>query len=65
MAGSGTVRLESGFSREVVRDLVRMGHQNRVGSGGMGGYQAIKYDVLNKSFFGASESRKDGHAAGF
>lgn len=65
MAGSGTVRLESGFSREVVRDLVRMGHQNRVGSGGMGGYQAIKYDVVNKIFFGASESRKDGHAAGF
>ena len=25
MTGSGTVRLESGFSREVVRDLVRMG----------------------------------------
>ena len=65
MSDGGTVVLESGFSREVIRDLVRMGHRIRVGAGGLGGYQAIKYDAVNKTFYGASESRKDGHAAGY
>ncbi len=65
MSDGGTVVLESGFSREVIRDLVRMGHRIRVGANGLGGYQAIKYDAVNKTFYGASESRKDGHAAGY
>jgi gamma-glutamyltranspeptidase/glutathione hydrolase len=30
-----------------------------------GGYQAIKRDLRSGVYFGASESRKDGHAAGF
>ena len=30
-----------------------------------GGYQAIKWDDKNKVYFGASESRKDGQAAGY
>ena len=65
MSDGGTVVLESGFSREVIRDLVRMGHRIRVGANGLGGYQAIKYDAVNKTYYGASESRKDGHAAGY
>ena len=65
MSDGGTVVLESGFSREVIRDLGRMGHRIRVGANGLGGYQAIKYDAVNKTFYGASESRKDGHAAGY
>ena len=65
MSDGGTVVLESGFSRELIRDLVRMGHRIRVGANGLGGYQAIKYEAVNKTFYGASESRKDGHAAGY
>ncbi len=34
-------------------------------NGGFGGYQAIKWDKENKVYLGASESRKDGNAAGF
>jgi gamma-glutamyltranspeptidase / glutathione hydrolase len=30
-----------------------------------GGYQAIMFDEINKVYYGASESRKDGQAAGF
>jgi gamma-glutamyltranspeptidase/glutathione hydrolase len=42
-----------------------MGHNVSYVSGGYGGYQAIMYDVKNKVYYGASESRKDGHAAGY
>ncbi|MHC4974811.1 MAG: gamma-glutamyltransferase, partial [Planctomycetota bacterium] len=34
-------------------------------SGGFGGYQAIRYDPRNDVYIGASESRKDGQAAGY
>lgn len=38
----------------------------KVGFGGhYGGYQAILYDAVRKVHFGASESRKDGAAAGY
>jgi gamma-glutamyltranspeptidase/glutathione hydrolase len=33
--------------------------------GGYGGYQAILFDPVNRVYRGASESRKDGHAAGY
>jgi len=33
--------------------------------GGYGGYQAILWDEKNKVYYGASESRKDGQAAGY
>ena len=42
-----------------------MGHSIRFNSGGYGGYQAIMYDAANGVYYGASESRKDGHAAGY
>ena len=42
-----------------------MGHKLKVQGGGHGGYQAILWDSENKVYFGASESRKDGQAAGY
>ena len=43
-----------------------IGKGHKVGFGGYyGGYQAIMYDPVRKVFFGASESRKDGAAAGY
>ncbi len=63
--GVGNVRLESGFSSEVILELLKRGHNLVYDLRGYGGYQAIMYDDKNKVFFGASESRKDGHAAGY
>lgn len=61
---SGEIRLESGFDFEEIQKLIAKGHS--VGFGGsFGGYQAIMYDAENKVYFGASESRKDGQAAGY
>ena len=66
MKDSGQITLENGISFETIRALMQMGH--KVGwatPGSYGGYQAIRFDPVNKVYFGASESRKDGHAAGF
>ncbi|MBN1132484.1 MAG: gamma-glutamyltransferase [Bacteroidales bacterium] len=65
MVDGGTVYLESGFDVEVIRELLRKGHGIENTSGGFGGYQAIMRDHQRGIFFGASESRKDGQAAGF
>ncbi len=61
----GTITLESGFSPEVLRELERRGHVIRSTPGIYGGYQAIGRDVARGIYLGASESRKDGHAAGY
>ena len=65
MTGGGTVHLEEGYSYETVRALRTMGHAIAAALGGYGGYQAIMWDAKNKVYVGASESRKDGQAAGY
>ena len=65
VSNGGTVFLETGFSYEVMRTLRRMGHSLTIGDGAFGGYQAILFDSRNGIYYGASESRKDGHAAGY
>jgi gamma-glutamyltranspeptidase/glutathione hydrolase len=65
MTDGGVLNLESGFSVDVIEELKNRGHSVRVGAGGYGGYQAILWDERNKIYYGASESRKDGHAAGY
>lgn len=65
MTDGGIVNLESGFSFETINALISRGHKIQFNKGGYGGYQAIMYDSKNKVYFGASESRKDGHAAGY
>ena len=65
MTDGGDLFLESGFDYEVIRKLVMMGHKVGFNVGGYGGYQAIMWDDKNKVYFGASESRKDGQAAGY
>jgi len=62
--GKGEILIESGFDFEEIRKLMGKGH--KVGFGGYyGGYQAIMYDAERGVYFGASESRKDGQAAGY
>ncbi len=66
MSDGGVLNLESGFSGTVQRDLAKMGHKiQRTSIGAFGGYQAILWDRTNRVYHGASESRKDGQAAGY
>ncbi len=65
MTDGGYVSLESGFSAKTRRTLVQMGHVLRDVSGSYGGYQAIMRDPNTGAYYGASESRKDGQAAGY
>jgi gamma-glutamyltranspeptidase/glutathione hydrolase len=65
MTDGGTIYLESGFDMEVIRNLLRRGHKIEYTIDGFGGYQAIMWDEKNKTYWGASEARKDGQAAGY
>lgn len=65
MSDGGVIELESGFSYEAVRGLMQKGHTVRFANGPYGGYQAIARDPDTGVYAGASESRKDGQAAGF
>jgi gamma-glutamyltranspeptidase/glutathione hydrolase len=64
MIDGGELDLETGFPYETVRALMRMGHSVRFADGPYGGYQAIMVNP-NGGYIGASESRKDGQAAGY
>ncbi len=65
MTDGGTVNLESGFDYSVIRALNDKGHRIAPARGVYGGYQAILRDLESGVYYGASESRKDGHAAGY
>ncbi len=65
MTDGGEVNLESGFSYETIRELMRKGHRIVFADGPYGGYQAILRDPATGVYYGASESRKDGQAAGY
>ncbi len=65
MEDGGIVNLESGYSYETIRSLTQKGHKIQFATGVYGGYQAIMYDEKNGVYYGASESRKDGQAAGY
>jgi gamma-glutamyltranspeptidase / glutathione hydrolase len=65
MTDGGILLLESGFQTDVIQKLMSMGHTIQWDLGGFGGYQAIMWDSKNKVWYGASESRKDGQAAGY
>ena len=65
MEDGGIVNLETGFDHEVIRNLKRRGHKIRFAHGPYGGYQAIMRDPESGVYYGASESRKDGQAAGY
>jgi gamma-glutamyltranspeptidase / glutathione hydrolase len=63
----GYVAVESGIPYETVRELRKKGHDVRFDVGGYGGYQAIRVEMHDgeRVYVGASESRKDGMAAGY
>ena len=63
MKNGGTVSLESAFDEKIRKELIKMGHKLKYEKGSFGGYQAIM--KKNGVYYGASESRKDGQAAGY
>ena len=63
MLNGGFLSLESGIPENVRNELSKLGHNLKDEKGGYGGYQAIM--KKNEVYFGASESRKDGHASGY
>ena len=65
LGDTGQVNLESGFPYEVVRQLRDKGHRVDIGNAFFGRYQGIMRDHENGVYFGASESRVDGQAAGY
>ena len=65
MTDGGVVQLESGYPYETIRALMDKGHHVEWALGPYGGYQAILRDPETGVYYGASESRKDGQAAGY
>ena len=65
LKNGGYTEVERGVPYQTIQQLMQKGHDIRYGLGGYGGYQAIKRDSQNGVYYGASESRKDGQAAGF
>ena len=65
MTDGGTVYLESGIPESVRAELRAMGHDIATRKTVYGGYQAILKNDVQGVYYGASESRKDGQAAGY
>ncbi|MCG8582317.1 MAG: gamma-glutamyltransferase family protein, partial [Bacteroidales bacterium] len=61
----GQINIETGFDSKTILKLNSMGHKVGYSPGSYGGYQAIWYDHKRQIYIGASESRKDGMAAGY
>ncbi len=66
MTDGGGVFVEPGYGpRPVLQELRSRGHRLLARTGELGGYQGIRWDPEHGVFLGASESRKDGQAAGY
>lgn len=66
MTDGGVLSLESGVPQDVRQALIRRGHKLVEANGIVfGGYQAVCRDPKTGVFSAASESRKDGFAAGY
>jgi len=63
MINGGSLSLENSFTKTIIEELKIKGHIIEYQSGIFGGYQAIM--LKDGLLYGASESRKDGHAVGY
>jgi len=61
----GELVIETGIPYQTILELMDKGHKVQFDRGGYGGYQAIMFDAETGVYYGASESRKDGQAAGY
>lgn len=65
MTDGGLVEIETGVSQAIADELTKRGHKVKYSVGPYGGYQAIWRDPVTGAYWGASEFRKDGQAAGY
>lgn len=65
LTDGGRVQIESHIDYQIVRGLRSRGHNVQIGGGFYGRYQGILFDHEKGVYFGASESRVDGQAAGY
>jgi gamma-glutamyltranspeptidase / glutathione hydrolase len=65
MTTGGVIELESGVPASIAEELRRRGHNVKYAVGPYGGYQAIWLDPATGVYWGATEFRKDGQAAGY
>ena len=65
MTDGGVLHLENEFSQATREALEALGHTLGESDGSFGGYQAIMWDEAEGVYYGASEARKDGQAAGY
>ena len=64
MSDGGRLALETGIALDVRAALEKIGHR-LAPTDFFGGYQAIRWDAVNRVYWGATEMRKDGQAAGY
>ncbi|GAB3717244.1 gamma-glutamyltransferase [Spirosoma flavus] len=64
MTDGGKLALESGIAPMIRTELEKRGH-HLTPTDFFGGYQAIQWDSQNRIYWGATEMRKDGQAAGY
>lgn len=65
MQNGGVIEIESGVPTSIAEELRKRGHTVKYAVGPFGGYQAIWRDPETGAYWGASEFRKDGQAAGY
>jgi gamma-glutamyltranspeptidase/glutathione hydrolase len=65
MTDGGWLFIESGIGEDVRERLRERGHNIKTDRESVGGYQAIYFNEKQGVYYGASESRKDGQAAGY
>jgi gamma-glutamyltranspeptidase / glutathione hydrolase len=65
MTDGGVIEIETGVSQAIADELAKRGHRVKYSVGPYGGYQAIWRDPVTGVYWGASEFRKDGQAAGY
>jgi len=64
-ADGGAISVEGGFAPAVLEALAKLGHRFVERRNVYGGYQAVLRDPESGVYFGASDPRKDGQAAGW
>ena len=62
---NGKLKIEKSFSKTIIRELSKLGHDIQIENDAIGGGQGIMIDRKSGILIGGSDSRKDGLAIGY